>query len=300
MYWDRKLSLQKIGNLFGKSGSSVYREMKKQGISVRSLSEAMTKFEKHPFSNDAHEEAYLAGLSIGDFHTAWHGLSVRATVSTTHPAMMELVTSLLGKYSRVVAAPKYLERWNQFEWEVYSYLHKSFDFLLRPLEISNETFLSFFAGFFDAEGTIYIFKQHKSSTTGLRIEVSSCNKELLLLISEKLRSLGYHVHLPDRPVRRRGENIGYGPYADDFWRLSVSRSDEALRILKSIPLRHREKVAKKELAITSRNMPWVEVAPQVLTIRLSIKSEVRDCVKAAERTYLNKHEKLPEAISPVV
>jgi hypothetical protein len=299
-YWDRRLSLHKIGTLFGKSASTVLQEMRRQGVPTRTLSEAMTRFEKHPFSNDPDEKAYLLGLSIGDFHTCWHGLSIRATVSTTHPAMIELVMSLLGKYGRVVSSPKFLERWNQFEWEVYGYLHKSFEFLLRPLELPDDTFLSFFAGFFDAEGTISIFKQHRSTTTRLRIEVSSCNRNLLLLIAEKLRQLGYEVYLPEKPVRRKGEVVGYGPYNEDFWRLSLARSDEVLKLLRSLPLRHREKVAKKELAIRCRNMPWVDVYDQVQALRASIKAEVIDCVEAAKRTYLNKHGKKVEAASPVV
>ena len=260
----------------------------------------MTKYEKLPFSNDPFEKAYLLGLSKGDFHTAKHGHSVRATVSTTHPAMIELTTSMLGKYGRVVATPKYLERWNQYEWEVYGYLHKSFDFLLQSLEIPGETFLSFFAGFFDAEGTIYIFKQHRSSTTGLRIEVSSCDKNLLLLVAGKLRRLGYQVYLPEKPLRKKGEVIGYGPYNEDFWRLSLTRSREALRLLTVLPLRHREKVARKDLAIRFLGMPWEYAVDQVLALRASIKAEVQESVKTAERIYLNKHGKLVEANSPVV
>lgn len=207
---------------------------------------------------------------------------------------------MLGSYGRVVASPKFLRKTNQFEWEVYGYLHASFEFLVKPLEVTDESFLSFFAGFFDAEGTISIFKQHRSTTTGLRVEVSSCDRDLLLLIAEKLRRFGYGAHLSDKPVRRKGETIGYAPYSADFWRLSLTKSDEALRLLQSLPLRHREKVAKKELALRCRKMPWVAVANQVQALRASIEAEVDDCVQAAERTYLNSHRKMIETASPVV
>jgi hypothetical protein len=300
IYWNRRLSLHKIGILFGKSASSVLQEMRKQGVGTRTLSEAMTVFEKLPFSNDPNEKAYLQGLRAGDLHTARHGLSIRATVSTTHPAMLELVKDLFGRYGRVVASPKFLRKTNQFEWEIYGYLHASFDFLVKPLEVTDESFLSFFAGFFDAEGTIYIFKQHRSTTTGLRVEVSSCNRDLLLLIAEKLRRMGYGAYLPEKPVRKKGETIGYGPYNEDFWRLCLTRSDEALKLLRSLPLRHREKVARKELALRCRKMPWVDVANQVQALRASIEAEVNECVQAAERTYLNRHRKMIEAASPVV
>jgi hypothetical protein len=300
IYWGRRLSLHKIGILFDKSASSVLQEMRKQGVRTRTLSEAMTVYEKLPFSNDPNEKAYLQGLRAGDLHTARHGLSIRATVSTTHPAMLELVKDLFGKYGRVVASPKFLRKTNQFEWEVYGYLHASFEFLVKPLELADESFLSFFAGFFDAEGTISIFKQHRSTTTGLRVEVSSCNRDLLLLIAEKLRRIGYGAYLSEKPVRRKGEKVGYGPYNEDFWRLSLTRSDEALRLLRSLPLRHREKVAKKELALRCRKMPWVDVASQVRALRASIEAEVDDCVEAAKRIYLNRHRKMIETTSPVV
>lgn len=300
IYWGRRLSLHKIGILFGKSASSVLEEMRKQGVETRTLSEAMTVFEKLPFSNDPNEKAYLQGLRAGDLHTARHGLSIRATVSTSHPAMMELVKDLFGRYGRVVASPKFLRKTNQFEWEVYGYLHASFEFLVKPLEIPDESFLNFFAGFFDAEGTIYVFRQHLSSTTGVRVEVSSCNRHLLFLITEKLSRMGYGVHLSEKPVRKKGETIGYGPYSEDFWRLSLTRSDEALRLLRFLPLRHREKLARKELALRCRKMPWVDVANQVQALRASIEAEVSDCVQAAERTYLNRHRKMIEPASPVV
>ena len=134
----------------------------------------------------------------------------------------------------------------------------------------------------------------------MRLEVSSCNKDLLSLITKELCRIGYAAHLSEKPVRRKGEAIGYGPYNEDFWRLSLTRSDEVPMLLRSLPLRHREKVAKKELAVRSRNMPWVDVANQVQALRGLIETEVHDCVEAAERIYLNRHRKMIETASPLV
>jgi len=279
-----------VGAFFGKDAKSVWRLMRKKGVRTRSVSEAMTRCAKRPFSGDPDEKAYLIGLRAGDLYVSKHGGSIRATVSTTHLAMIELIRRVFGKYARVVATPKFLKKWNQFEWEVYSLLHSSFEFLLTKRVEANESFLSFLAGFFDAEGSISIRRQSSSTTTRVVLEISSNNLRLLKFFHVQLRRLGYHPKLPSKPARTKGEIIGYGPYTRSFWRLSITRTYEAVKLLSSLPIKHKEKVLKRELAIQCHDKPWKDVSEQIKALRQTIKKEVKICIEEAKKAYLTGHK----------
>jgi hypothetical protein len=146
LYWDEKQSLSKIGRLYNKYPSQIHRLMKTYSIRMRTTSEAMTRFEKAPFSGNDEERAYLLGFRAGDLYVATHGRCLRATVSSTHPAMIELMKWLFGKYGRVVKSPKLIRKWMLFEWEVYVYLDSSFEFMLGKPEQLPEPFMGFLAG----------------------------------------------------------------------------------------------------------------------------------------------------------
>lgn len=300
LYWRRRLSLKQIGVIFGKDSSSVLQLLKQYKIRTRDLSEAMTKYPKRPSSGNLEAKSYLLGPRAGDLYAARHGKSIRVTVSTTHPAMIELIRNVFERYGRVVVAPKFLQKWNQFEWEVYNYLHPSFGFLLERPAIVVGRFLSFLAGFFDAKGAISIGKQHRSRTTRVSLEVCSGDHDLLCSILTQLRRLGYHPCLPEKPARRKGEIKGYGPYNADFWRLSINRKEEVLKLLSSLPIRHKEKTMKRELAIECHPSSWNDIAHRVRALRLSVKAEVSASVDEARRTYLNKRQNICGNHSPVV
>lgn len=207
----------------------------------------MARYAKRPFSGNPDDRAYLLGLRSGGLYADRHGRSIRVTVSTTHPAMLELMKDIFGKYARVVLIPKFIRRRKQFEWEVYSYLHSSFEFLLAKTTGTNDSFLSFLAGFFDAEGSVSIKRGSSPNTTRVVVEVSSTNLGLSRFLNDQLHKLGYHPYFPPKPTRREGDVVGCGPYTRDFsWRLSINGTREAVELLSSLPIRHREKTLKKE------------------------------------------------------
>lgn len=241
--------------------------MKKSGVRTRSLSASMTKYEKKPFLGNEEERGYLLGLRAGDLYAVAHGQSVRAVISTTHPAMVALMHSIFDKYGAVKTIPKPLPD-SAFEWEVYAYLHPSFGFLCDKAARPSGAFLSFFAGFFDSEGTISIGPQHKSKTTSVRLDLDNCDLPLLSWCFDELAKLGYHPTMLNHPIRRKGTVVGYGPYGSDFWRLSIMRKSDALKLLSALPLRHGERLAMKELALRLHMMPWESVMPTVRGLRV--------------------------------
>src|SRR5208283_700281 len=231
----------KIGLRYGKYPSQVQQLMEGYAIRRRSTSEAVTRFQKTAFSGDDEERAYLLGFRAGDLYVATHGRCLRATVSSTHPSMIELMSQLFRRYGRVVCSPKLIRKRMIFEWEVYAYLDSSFEFLLKKPEEPPENFMGFFAGFFDAEGCINIKRQSESRWTIVSLELANNNLPLLESCRARLSDLGYHATIPQEPYHRKGEFVGFGRYNRDCYRLSLTRRAEVISLLISLNLRHREK-----------------------------------------------------------
>ncbi len=200
--------------------------------------------------------------------------------------MLDLMNQLFGEYGHVVRSPKLVRKSMLFEWEGYVYLDPSFEFMLRKPEAPHEPFLAFFAGFFDAEGCIIIKRQGESNTTNVSLEVANNNLPLLQLCRGRLSALGYHATIPCRPYHRQGEFVGLGRYNKDCWRLSISRRPEAIALLSSLNLQHRERVKKKALALRHHNSLWKDVAYDMQGFRMKLDREVEKSVAEAREAYL--------------
>lgn len=234
---------------------TVWNHLKARGLGLRDRVEAqikaVTRYERKPFSGDSVEKAYLMGLRYGDLHVVQHGRAIRVRVSTTHPAMAELFESLFSPYGHVSRYPR-LASLVPYEWTLECDLDSSFGFLLiRPMikdlrALTAAQFDAFLAGFFDAEGTIYLHRKRY----GHMFEASISNTDLALLsfIEDRLRGRGYH---PRQEHKIQNESrLGYlKPGKICVLHLSVQQ--EVCRMLSSIPFRHPEKIAKSEF-VTKR------------------------------------------------
>jgi hypothetical protein len=117
------------------SSVSVMLHLEKRGVDRREKVEAqiraVTKHEKRPFVGGLLERAYLIGFRYGDLHVVRHGRAVRARVSTTHPAMVQLFFDLFGKYGPIYKYPS-RSSLTEFEWSLDCDLDPSFEFMLLP------------------------------------------------------------------------------------------------------------------------------------------------------------------------
>jgi hypothetical protein len=245
-------SLKKIAGT-DSSPVTVFYHLTKRGIRLRdkvaAQIQAVTKHEKRPFAGTESDKWYLIGFALGDLDIVRHGRAIRARTATTHPAMADLFRSLFGRHGFVHFYPR-KDKWTGFEWSLEVDLDNSFEFLyfakksLVWMADKHENFLSFLAGFIDAEGTIYF--HHKTYGTSPEIQITNTNAQILDAIREELDGLGYHPHthssLQD-PTR-----LGY---VREGWKLQLSlfRQGEVLRILTALSLRHGEKREKALLAL---------------------------------------------------
>ncbi|MBI3841075.1 MAG: hypothetical protein HY297_03855, partial [Thaumarchaeota archaeon] len=147
---------------------SVWNHLRKKGVKLRdkveAQIEAVTKHQKTSFHGNLIEKAYIIGLRVGDLNAVRHGRAIRARVSTTHPAMMELFTGIFADYGYVHKYPKKTPL-TEWEWSLECDLDSSFEFLLDPaaefrwIFESGAFFIAFLAGFFDADGSVYYHRK---------------------------------------------------------------------------------------------------------------------------------------------
>jgi hypothetical protein len=266
LHWTRELSLNDIADLVGNktSGYSSYL-FKELGIKARPFEEArlkgihekVRKYERKPFDGTDEDKAYMLGLKHGDLY-AYNpfGDAVRVSTSTTHPALANLFTEVFGRYGHVDKYPRYKEDTKTYEWNFQVILDKSFQFLVEPREKCREwvaskdsTMLAYLAGLIDAEGHIEIHPNPR--TTAITVSVWNTDTGLLEFSYRCLEQLG---HKPLEPYLQSSP----GPISSGFrierkkgyWRVLVARFDEAQTLLRRLPLRHSEKVAARELALT--------------------------------------------------
>jgi len=281
-------SLKQIAGL-RTSPVTVWNHLKKRGLVLRDKVDAqikaVTKYERLPFGGDKLEKAYMIGLRCGDLHVVRHGRAVRVRVSTTHPAMAQLFEDLFSAYGHI---SKYARtaKLTGYEWSLECDLHISFEFLLvKPkmgvLEVfTDEEFVAFLAGVFDAEGSVYLHK--KLMRHNPEMCISNSEAELVDFLSGRLRSQGYHASIRwiEQEPDRRGV-VGHSRMG----RVEIVRFLEVQRLLRALPIRHSEKMAKRDLALAleyrSSRDHATEIVARWKALSSLIRTQTKDYVRFA-------------------
>ncbi len=285
LYVTQKRSQAELGALFGVQPQTVARWLDRLGIQRRNPADCVsTALSKHPFRSfdgSGKERSYLLGLRAGDLHAQKHGRRIRASVGTSHPGMEELFRKLFSRYGVVKRYPKF-SRFSGYHWSVYSDLDYSFDFILSKLVIipewtleDNDFFLSFLAGYFDAEGCIS-FDFHQGSHA-IYLILKSCDHLILSEIVRRLPTLGFH------PTFTLSVPAGKDGYRRDYWCLRVNRRSEVEKLLRLLDLRHPEKVEEARLAHRIMNGNPDGGKKDVIRFRTELRRDTLRYRKAAAR-----------------
>ena len=105
-------------------------------------------------------------------------------------------------------------------------------------------FLAFLAGFFDAEGSLFLHQ--KSSGPAPEANISNTDRDVLVYLASGLSSLGICSKL-SLSNRELGESGFYS--IQPLWRLDIWRFESVSGLVHVMRLRHAEKVAKASLAV---------------------------------------------------
>jgi len=280
---------------------TVFNHLRKRGLQLRDKVEAQIKavsiHPRTPFSGDPLEKAYLLGFARGDLWITTHGRAVRAKAGSTHPAFVQLFRELFGHYGPIYLYPKQAKL-TRYEWSMDADLHESFRFLLdrdretfQQLMSDAPCFLSYLAGFFDAEGSIYYHR--KGPGGAFELSITNMDFELLQALSRQLQRFDYaskiSISKRTQPVEIQG--------ADHIWRIFIWRHNDVSALLSQLPLRHSEKCAKRKIALELPMWPSVRERDTVLNswnvLLARIDSEIRESIREAESAMEGKEQSVP-------
>jgi hypothetical protein len=280
LYWKKNRNSQEIADMFGiKNGRTIRKKLHRLGIPTKTVSQALTKKRKDPFTGSPAEKAYLLGLRTGDFHGRWMNQSVRIQTSTTHLALVKLLKNSFEKYGETRSYFSQNKRRDN-EWFIYVDLHPSFEFLIsKPQKISNWIlknelyFFSFLAAYMDCEGNWNIQRSHQKWVRFM-FSLRTSDKRILEQIKSKLENLGYHPHL--YLSRRKGEKAPYGLYRRNLLELIIHRKSDIISLVKKLfPLsQHSEKIREMRLILNNQNESWPAVEKQRAQLRKQIQGEL--------------------------
>lgn len=265
LYLIKKLTQKQIAKNFGnQSDTGIRKLMKIYDIKARNYSEAITKYPKFNFSGNLKDKAYLIGFRLGDLNVyAVHEL-IQVRCSSTIREQADLFTDLFNNYGYVNIT---IAKRGTFEMIVL--LNQSFNFLVPKQDLikkwilkDNEHFLSFLAGYADAEGSYYMRKpRYKKSKIGWGVfEVQTYDKNIIFTISQKLRDLGIigtFCH-PKRRIRQNGET----------WRLTINKKQYLWNFIKIIEPYHKHKNKINALEKVKNNLILRNSSPHCRPITL--------------------------------
>lgn len=245
---------------------------------LKAIREKRRKYERRPFDGTDEDKAYMLGLRHGDLSVSrlWRGV-VRVSTSTTHPAMAELFRGLFSSYGHVYEHPRYKRDTRTYEWNLSAILDESFGFLDCGVEEcwtwvcrSKNRILAYIAGAVDAEGHIGIFRNYR--TTAIVISVFNTNRRFLLRLKLGLEKYNYRVLGPYLD-KRRGTSSGKYRIVrrKDYWRVAIADFEQCQTLLSSLPMRHQEKLARRQLAVgMHKGRRWEDVKREIEKIRSEI------------------------------
>ena len=234
LYWKKNLTPKQIGTKLSKHPETIRRLMREYNIRRRLPSEIMTRYPKFNFSGDLKERAYLIGFRIGDLHIQLSRSKnlIFADCTSTKTEQLKLFKDLFSKYGYVwVGKPRkngnrvFLVR-----------LNRSFNFLLpkkdnipRWIRENNNYFLSFLAGYTDAEGCFRIGYKNVASFT-----LSSYEKTILKQIYQGLLKIGTECNPPRLHVKKGHKKADGCVYRNDEWSLVMNKKSSLLQVLELI------------------------------------------------------------------
>jgi len=252
-YIKKKLSLKQIAKKFNASESGIKWILIKKKVKLRSKREGLLlvkrKYEKPPFKGTEMEKAYLMGITLGDLHVRnTSNFTIEANTTTTREAMIKLLISTFEKYTDGIYW--YSEEKKGFRF--CAYLDRSFDFLISVKknvnmieEFNKKEFLSFLAGFFDAEGCIA--KKRRKNKIRYEITISNTDRRVLEIINEKLKETGinsticiythagsYHFYDGKNVINRK-----------QCYNLTIWNKNEIINFLNAVDFKHEEKIKRK-------------------------------------------------------
>lgn len=252
------------------------------------------KYFKEKFILNPKEKAYIFGFVAGDLTPVKKSkYTLRLITHTTHYTFVKLVENVFGKHGHYKATlTKNKKCWRvvtDLDFSTFSYLLKSKEDEV-PEWINESNFLYFLAGLIDADGSLILRKSGKYFQHIIRI----CGEDFLRLqeITKRLEKMGFHVSFYRN--FNKGHERPYDnkilKYNKDYFALDVCQKKESIKLIKLLPIKHPEKLARKDLILEvyeSDYVYWIDIEQKVKILLTSIKEDARSALSTMQRLTLD-------------
>ena len=283
--YDSNIPIREISRRLKLDRSIIRKILLKSGIKIRDSRSSLISMgyikEKNKFVLQEQERAYLFGLVMGDLTPVKRSnYTLKLITHTTHKKFIDLLQKSFEIYGHTSSV---INKRNEFRFSAYLDL-ESFSFLLETRKDNipewifyKDNFLYFLAGFIDSDGSIILRKSGKYFQYVIRF--FSQNLNLLLKIKDKLENLGYRLSI--HKSHSKGTISYYKGikfiYNKDYYTLEIYRKEETLDLLSKIPIRHQEKIAKREFIFSVESQKfiyWKSVEEKTKELKSLIKQSV--------------------------
>jgi len=252
LYLNKKLSTWAIERQCKVSRSVIYQKLKKYDIQIRNIAQShIHPYLRKDFSNNLVEKAYLIGFAIGDLRIRKRGIkgeTINIGCSSSKVAQIKLIENLFKQYGHIwIGTPN-----KRGIVSIEASVNSSFEFLLTNKKTAsdwilknNKYFLSFLAGFIDAEGSFFISRNQGCFSLG------NYNKNLLKEIRDNLKKLGIDCgKLISDDLKGYVGRDGY-KRNKNYWHLSCYSKKHLLKLINLIRpyMRHRDKIRDANLVV---------------------------------------------------
>jgi predicted DNA-binding protein YlxM (UPF0122 family) len=269
LYYKDRLTQKQIGKKLNVHKETIRRLMKKYGLKTRKKSEISTHYPKFNFSGSLEEKAYLLGFRAGDLNVQLSPSKnlIIARCTSTKIAQIQLFKNLFKNYGYVyVGKPK-----KDGNRDILVRLNRTFNFLLpkkdnipKWIRKDNNYFLSFLAGYTDAEGYIRIDRRNIAFFT-----LASYDEKILRQIYQQLLKMEIECN-PSRILFEKGYVKSDGcVYRDDYWGFIINKKSSLLPLLQLLRLRLKHQKRIKDLKRAEENI--IERNQRTLPKRASLK-----------------------------
>jgi len=254
LYYQNKFTQKEIAEKLKKSRNYICLLMKKYKLKTRTAEKYHTRYTKHNFSNNLAEKSYLIGFRLGDLHAYLLPSKnlIRIDCTSTKKEQINLFRKLFKKYGNIwIGNPR-----KDGNMVFVVLLNRSFDFLLpkedcipKWVQQNKNNFLSFLAGYTDAEGCIGIGKNNVAF-----LKISSYDKKILKQIHKNLSKLKIKCN-PPRIHIKAGYKKGDGCiYRKDEWSFNMNKKISLLLLLNLLEKKMKHQKRLNDLKLAQRNI----------------------------------------------
>lgn len=242
LYWNERKSSLEIAQLFHCHSMTIRNRIRELGIPKRTPSDARMRYEKHDFSDNSIDKAYLLGFRLGDlsvYQTNPRSNLIVVRCHTTQMAQVTLMKRLFSSYGHVTVSD------GRHGYNVNCYVNTTFRFLLpkhtqvpQDVELLKASTWAFIAGYVDAEGYFGI-NQAKA-----RFKMDSYDVHILEWMM-KIFWLS-SIHAKFRRIALQGQSqYRVGTFHKDLWRLEINEASSISRFIALVGryIRHEKRKA---------------------------------------------------------